>query len=1489
MKPANFRYYLFFWYMIIFSLFIPALLSAQKSSIRFQHYTADQGLSQNMIDCILQDSKGFMWFGTWNGLNRFDGYSFTVFKQEPENKNTISNNFIYALCEDKFGNIWIGTGGGLNIFVHEADKFIEYKNKPGDHQKIISNRINAIISDRHGDIWIGTDKGADKIKIDNKSGDIKEVYHFISSNQPGDLSGNNVLTIYEDRNDNIWIGTDNGLNLYNRESNIFKVFQNQPQNPYTLAENTINTIYQDSQEFLWIGTNSGLSRMNLNSQVFTNYYHDPVNPASLVHNTVKSITEDLNKNLIIGTYGGMSIYNRKDDNFSNSVQQLNTSYGLNNDFINCVHADHKGNIWIGTERGGINKYNIYQKNFEFLEHESGNANSLSHKTVNSIWEDDDNIWIGTAGGGLNKFDKKSQNFRHFRYEAGNPNSLASDFITSIYRDKKSNLWIGSWGGGLHKLMPGRETSGIFINYQSEPQYIRSLINDFVSSITEDEHGNLWIGTLGGLDKFNPVTNKFEHFTGEHEYKRVDQVGCLHFDKWNNLWVGTIQGLFKIYADGNGIIDTRKSKVKYFVNDPEKKNSISGNYVISICADKNNNLWFGTYGNGLNKLIFDTLDKNNEEIFISYTETDGLSNNVVYGILEDESGNLWLSTDNGLSKFDPEKEEFRNYYVADGLQSNQFYWSACHINKYGKMYFGSMNGLNAFYPEKITDINNTPQIVITDFKIYNRSVEVGKKYNNRVILSKAITHTNDLIISYKSNEISFEFSALDYDQPDKIEYAYKMENFDNQWTYVNSTRRFASYTNLKGGDYTFVVNATNNFGKWGDNPLKIKITIIPPFWVTWWFKMIAALMLISAIITYNRYRTYTLKNQKKKLEKLVKERTNKIEEQKEELIIQANNLKESNLQLERRQKQIEGQKKQLENQNIEILEQRDKLIELNKKVQHINQQQLKFFTHISHEFRTPLTLIITPIEQLIKRFDESSLINTKLQLVYKNAQRLLHLINQLMEIRKVEKGKIELTTSRGNIVKFVQNIAQSFSELSVQRNIKFNIITDSEVIEIYFDRDKVENIVYNLLSNAFKYTPEKGHISIEIKTSTGDHVPHEEIPIIDKHSYKHTETKEYAEIRVSDSGPGIEHSHIKDIFRKFYRIHSHISHKIQGTGIGLFLTKELVKAHKGLLFVRSEPDKGSSFSVLLPMGSKYLTPDEIIKEKSFITEANKNVHIKLLTEHSKSKQAKSIKEYSNITENNDEKPLLLFIDDDDDLCSYACEYFSKSFNVVSAINGQEGFEKAYEFSPDLIISDIIMPEVDGLELCTRLKSDINTSHIPVILLTARSEVENYVEGFETGADDYIPKPFNIEVLEAKSKSLIENRRKLRKSFIRSLEFVPKDITTSHTDEQFLQRTLEIIENNITNPEFGVKKLAAEMCVSRSLLHKKLTAIVDLSANDFITLIKLKKSALLLLNSNLTISEIAFEAGFNDPKYFSRCFKKHFGKSPSDYLSEKIQAQ
>ncbi|HJX70505.1 MAG TPA: two-component regulator propeller domain-containing protein [Bacteroidales bacterium] len=1423
-----------------------------------------------------------MWFGTWNGLNRFDGYTFTIFKQNPDERISLSNNFIYSMCEDKSGNLWIGTASGLNVYLCEEDKFIVFRHQPVNQQTIISNRINAIITDRNGDIWIGTDHGADKFSISEKGDIVGEIRHYQSGNQPGSLSGENVLSVYEDPQGNIWIGTDNGLNLLDAQQIAFMHYLNNPRDPYSLPENTINTIYRDLSGTLWIGTNLGLSRMDIATGKFYNYSFDPADPKSLVHNAVMSITEDKNGRLIIGTLGGLCIYDRNHDNFDNYRHHLNASYGLNNDFINCMYSDDDGNIWIGTERGGINIYNIYQKNFEFLEHVPGDNNSLSHSTVNSIWEDVQYIWIGTAGGGLNRYDKKSKTIKHYAFRAGDPNSLSSDFITSIYGDRHGNLWAGSWGGGLNKLTPENKEKGRFMHYEQTPGDTAGLINDFVSTIIEDQWGYLWIGTLGGLDRYNPVSGIFEHVTGTYNQKAVNQVGCLQFDRQHNLWAGTIQGLFMIPAQEDGRMDPHSNEIRYFVHIPEDSNSISGNYVISICLDQQGDLWFGTYGNGINKLVFESGSSNSFK-FVNYTEKDGLSNNVVYGILEDNSGNLWLSTDNGLSRFDPVKKNFRNYYTSDGLQSNQFYWSAFHKNNLGKLYFGSMNGLNAFYPEKINVTKSIPRTIITDFKIFNQSVEVGETYYGRMILKKSITSTKAIVFSYRSREFSIEFSALDFDQPEKIRYAYKMDGFDDHWTNVSANRRFANYTNLKGGDYTFMVKATNKDGLTDTLPNKLQIKIIPPFRATWGFRMAMILLLIGSVIFYNRYRVYALKLQKRKLEQLVKERTAKIEEQTKELKTQAGNLLETNLQLEKRQEQIEGQKHQLETQNTEILEQRDKLIDLNKKVQQINQQQLKFFTHISHEFRTPLTLISTPIEQMIQEVHGTNHLKNKLQLVYKNTQRMLHLINQLMEIRKVETGKIELRASKGDIVKFVNNISQSFKTLATQKNIRYRISAIPEVIEIYFDNDKVENIIYNLLSNAFKYTPAKGNIDVSVSVSKGFPDHSDVIPIIDKHHYKHLDIKEYVEIKVADTGPGIDHNHVKDIFRRFYRLNSPMNYSVKGSGIGLFLVKELVKAHKGLLFVKTGEGEGSSFSVLLPITDNHLSPEEIISETRADENPHKNIHVEVLSDQFESMPSNP---ESNIDPANPEQngnALILIIDDDHELLAVTRDYLGKTFRIIQATNGLEGLEMAGKSQPDLIISDIIMPEMDGLELCNQIKNDIRTSHIPVILLTARSEVDDFIEGFESGADDYIPKPFNIKILEAKTKSLIENRMKLRKLFMQSLVPVPKEMTTTHVDEQFLQRTIKIVEKNIGNPEFGVQKLAAEMCVSRSLLHKKLTAIVDLSANDFIASMRLKKSALLLMQGNLNISEIAFEVGFNDPKYFSRCFKKHFGLAPSEYVN------
>jgi ligand-binding sensor domain-containing protein/signal transduction histidine kinase/DNA-binding response OmpR family regulator len=1467
------RYKHIFCIAILFVFSSLVSLNSQEKKSRFQYLTTDNGLTHNMIDCMLLDSKGFMWFGTWNGLNRFDGYNFTVYKGDSRNTGTLSGNFIYDIIEDNEGNIWIATENGLNVYLYQYDTFIHYNTSKESNASISSDRIQVVFYDKIGVLWAGTDKGLDKLTI-GTNGQITDSYHYHESDDINGLTFNSVTSVFQDQKGNLWVGTSNGLNIIDGKTGSVVHLYADPSNPGSLSSNTINTIFQDRKGTIWVGTLNGLNRLDNATGKFSSYFHNPTDPGSLIHSTVMSIIEDLDGNLIVGTLGGLGIYNEKEGKFNNFTSFGNPNYCLNNEFVNCLLCTNDGNIWIGTERGGINKYNIYQNKFEFFETEINNKNSLSHNTVNSIYEDDKYIWIGTAGGGLNQYNKSTGYFTHHRYNPGVTTGLASDFVSAIFRDRYGNLWIGTWGGGLHLFDQYKTRKGKLIRYQNSLTDTNSLVNNFVACIIEDRFGDLWIGTLGGIDRYNHQQRRFEHFIAGFDGKMIDRVGCLLFDQNDNLWIGTQIGLFRAQPDQSGKIDCSNSDIKYFASQPSDPESICGNYIISMCCDMHGDIWFGTYGNGLNHLKKE-FASDQKPRFINYTESDGMCNNIVFGILEDNSGNLWLSTDNGLSRFNIETREFKNYYTGDGLQSNQFYWSASYRNKDGKMYFGSMNGLNAFYPDSLLDHTVQQQTIITDFKIFNKSVSVGQKYYNQIILKESIINTDHLILSYRIKEFSFEFTSQNYLQPEKTLYAYKMQGFNDNWSYVDSKRRFVSYTNLRGGDYTFMVMSSQD-AKWDSEPVMLHITIIPPIWENTWFIIIFSLLLLSVILLYITYRTYSLKKQKQKLERLVNERTTKIEEQKIELLAQANNLKESYLQLEKRQELIKGQKQQLEIQNTQILEQRDKLIDLNKKVQQVNQQQLNFFTYISHEFRSPLTLITTPLEQLIMDKKADTPTGNKLQLIYRNAQRLLHLINQLMEIRKVETGKIVLKTAWGDLVSFVNGISQSFMELASQKEIKFRVSSTATTVKLYFDRDIIENIIYNLLSNAFKYAPDHGEINMDIELVTADDLPENEIAVIDKHSSRHLGINSYVKICVSDSGPGIPADKIRDIFRRFYRLPS--IHKVQGSGIGLYLTKEMVKAHKGLLYVNSIIGKGSSFSVFIPRNRDYLLPDEIISDHQIIKESEQTTPDYPLTEFTKYPEELHSTEVIN---KKNKLPVLLIVDDDPELISYLKDHLHNSYQVISTENGKEGFAKASRYSPDLIISDIMMPEMDGLEFCSLIKNDIHTSHIPVILLTARTEVEHFIEGFETGADDYISKPFNISLLEIKIRNLIENRKKLRQLYMQNLTPVPRELTTTRPDENFLRKTLSVIEQNITDPKFSVHKLAEELSVSRSLLHKKLTAIADVSANDFITTIRLKKSAILLMEGKMNVSEIAFSLGFNDPKYFSRCFKKQFGKPPKEY--------
>ncbi len=1410
---------------------------SQEINRRFQHYTTLEELSQNTVDCILRDKRGFMWFGTWNGLNRFDGYYFTVYKSDNES-NPLSNNFIYSLGEDTCGNLWIGTKYGLNLFDFSHDLFLSFLHDEADFNSLADDQINAVYCDKEGYIWAGTNQGGlDRIKFDYQQQKIEQITHF--RHNPANstsLSGNTVNALYGDKSGNLWIGTTRGVCVLNRHSGTFLRIR-LGLSPTGASAGNILCIFEDNQGLMWIGTDQGLIKCDHEGKLIRWYVPDPNNTGSLAHLTVNSVCQDAQGNILIGTLGGLDLYRQITDDFERFPVNIDKDYSLNNEFVNVLYTDNQGNVWIGTDKGGINQYNVYQKQFSFIGSGSPVKSGLNNPTVNSVLNEPATLWIGTAGGGLNVLDKKGNHFRYYRYSAFNPSGISSDFITSILRDKKRRLWIGTWGNGLNKLIDAGDP-GRFKRYTAlgQPEDIQS---NLISSLWEDARGFIAIGTFTGLDLFYPAEERFMHVSQNALKNRITEVGCIIQDRQGDYWIGTRIGLY--FIKGNKITgDLTDSDIQRFVNIPGDPGSLPGNYVISLCEDVRGQIWVGTYGNGICRI---TGSESFNRRFINYTNKQGLCNNVVYAIAEDKKGNLWLSTDNGLSRFSPSDSTFKNFYMTDGLQSNQFYWSSAYSSPDGWLFFGGTNGLNYFNPDSIRDYGFVPKVSLTDLKVFNLSVPVGKWSKKKILLKQSITETKELKLSYHENVFSLEFSALDYFLPDKIRYRYKMEGVDQDWVEVTSNRRFANYTNLKGGEYNFFVAACNSDGVWAREPTRLRIIVTPPFWETNWFRVLAVTFLFLTFVAYYQYRTRQLVTRKRELEKLVHERTAKIEEQ----------------------------KATLEKQNVEISEQRDKLVELNKRVQLVNQLKLRFFTNISHEFRTPLTLIMGILDRFACSWKGDAESFQLITLANRNARRLLHLINQLMEFRKIETGKIQLKVTKGNLQEFLQSVVTSFDHLALQKNISYELKQSRIIFDTWFDHEKLENIVYNLLSNAFKYTPENGSITVQMRLVGNE-----------KHTIRKEEDaggfKKLVEIKVQDTGIGIPKENLQDIYKRFYRVNNSESLRARGSGIGLSLTRELIRVHHGNIFVESLIGKGTAFTIQFPVNKEYYAAGEIGDNMEYSSENIRSQAEYLADELIAENQHETVRKNSNQASS---KPLLLIVEDNQDLRIFISMCLQDEYRILEAHDGKQGYEIAKSYSPQLIISDIMMPEMDGLEMCTRIKENILTSHIPILLLTARTSVENWIEGLESGADDYIPKPFNLSILRAKIASTIDNRRKLRKIY-QSGEFKdPKEVVTTTADEQFLRKAIEVVEGHYTNSEFTVEMFIEKMAVSRSLLHKKLTAIIDQSAGDFITHIRLKKSAQLLREGGGNISEIAYLVGFNDPKYFSRIFRKVYGITPSEF--------
>jgi len=1392
--------------ILFFFLLLANLLLAQSEQIFFEQITTRDGLSQNDINDIYQDSRGFMWFGTNEGLNKYDGYSFTIYKPDPNTPGAINSNLAFTITEDQNADLWIGTtGSGINHFDREKERFTSYLQEPGNKNSLISDHVTTIHADEQGFLWVGTRAGLCYLDLNQKEKGFTHVEFHDSS--------------------------DGSNNLY------------------------VNALYDDGKGNLWVGSNQGLWQLTGTNETTSQHVQKiPVRgPEQL--DRVTSISADKFGALVIGTTDGLFYQTEK--GFRNKFMQFSDQE------FRSIQVDEKNQIWVGSNVGLFCFKSLHQSSLPaFVAQYTNNPidpNSLSKDVIRVIFTDQTGIiWVGTNGGGLNKFFPKGKSFRVFR-KTYQKESLSYNKIRALFEDSNGTLWIGTEGGGLNFLpskageadykrfqhiafpkkpfaleeilLKGRKTlligaeglQGFFImdiEGSIAPNPIlkpvpSEQVDGFVFSLLEDFRGRVWIGTYqNGLYCWNPnAKNKeeewrsFQHKPSDDHSLSNDIIRKIFEDSKGNIWIGTGKGLNKISAE-----EALKSKPRFerFLNDPSDSSSISHDYILDIFEGEDEKLWIGTFGGGLNQLNLKDIKK--REHFKSFSLAEGLPNQVIKAIQEDDTGTLWVSSNRGLSKYDPISGIFTNYDEHDGLQSTEFSEIASLRRSDGEILFGGVNGFNAFYPNQIHRNKKRPQITFSKLLVSNKPVEVGMKVKGHVILPEAITELEELKLRSSENSFSIEFAALHYAAPAKNRYAYRLEGFDQDWIQTESDRRYATYTNLSPGSYTLMIKASNNDDLWNEVPKQLKIIIIPPIWRRWYAFLFYFLVLVGLMLLFRKYTIIGIH--------------------------------------EKHQLVLEKWK--------------------NEQAEEISKLKLQFFTNISHELRTPLTLIKGPLDNLIANdtIRQYPSLLEKVNMMHKNTRYLLRLLNQLLAFRKMDQGKVNLSLQQADIVAFIHNIVDTFQTLAKSKNIEIEIHKTTEKILLWFDPSILEKVLYNLLSNAFKFTPKDGRIVIKMATVFEDK----------KQNEQHRPLQHYFELSILDSGPGIAPEHVEHIFERFYQGEEN---QQTGAGIGLAFSKSLLEVHQGEIHLRNRNGEGACFQVKLPLENHFYENAHFITDEAFEPKQLTTAEEYFIHDVESSQDSHVIPLHQQLADAGQLLPCLLIIDDNPDIRSYLRREMDSHFRVIEAKDGQEGYEKVHSDWPDIVLCDVKMPVLDGISFCSKIKSDDQTSHIQVILLSAKSTEESELEGRKSGADAYMKKPFNVEILRLKLINSIQLRDKLKMRFRTESILEPSDIPYTSPDEAFLQSAMEIIENGLSDSQLNVELIAKELGISRSKLYVSLKTLTGQSPNELVRTIRLKRAAQLMERGDYSIKEVMALTGFNTASYFSKCFKKQFGVLPSEY--------